>query len=111
MRMLRKMKNTIVVAGATGNLGGQIVRELIKKGADVRLIVRQNSNRETATKLAMPGATIHRVNEWNVAELTDACRGGACVVSVPSGLREVIVDAQKVLLDAAIAAGVSRFIP
>ncbi|MEO5601273.1 MAG: NmrA family NAD(P)-binding protein, partial [Cyclobacteriaceae bacterium] len=34
-----------------------------------------------------------------------------CVVSALSGLREVIIDAQKILLDAAIAAGVSRFIP
>jgi hypothetical protein len=34
-----------------------------------------------------------------------------CVVSVLAGLREVIIDAQKVLLDAAIAAGVPLFIP
>jgi hypothetical protein len=32
-------------------------------------------------------------------------------VSALSGLREVIVDAQKVLLDAAVAASVPRFIP
>jgi hypothetical protein len=33
------------------------------------------------------------------------------VVSALAGLRDVIIDAQKVLLDAAIAAGVARFIP
>jgi hypothetical protein len=43
--------------------------------------------------------------------MTDACEGAACVVSALSGLREVIVDTQKVLLDAAVAAGVPRFIP
>ena len=33
------------------------------------------------------------------------------MVSSLAGLRKVIIDAQKVLLDAAIAAGVPRFIP
>ena len=35
----------------------------------------------------------------------------ACVISALSGLREVIVDTQTLLLDAAVKAGVPRFIP
>ncbi|MBO0933144.1 NmrA family NAD(P)-binding protein [Fibrella aquatilis] len=105
------MNNTIVVAGATGNLGGRIVRELLKKGATVRVLVRPSSNREAVAKLESQGATVCTMHEWNVAELTEACRGAACVVSVLSGLHDVIVDAQKILLDAAVAAGVPRFIP
>jgi hypothetical protein len=40
-----------------------------------------------------------------------ACSGASCVVSALQGLREVIVEAQTVLLDAAIEADVPRFIP
>ncbi|MBA3906559.1 MAG: NmrA family NAD(P)-binding protein, partial [Pseudonocardiales bacterium] len=39
-----------------------------------------------------------------------ACAGAACVVSAWSGLREVIVERQSVLIDAAVMAGVPRFI-
>jgi nucleoside-diphosphate-sugar epimerase len=38
-------------------------------------------------------------------------RGATCVVSALNGLHEVIVDRQSVLLDAAVRAGVPRFIP
>ncbi len=48
---------------------------------------------------------------FNASEVTPACSGASCVVSALSGLREVIVERQKVLLDAAVNAGVPRFIP
>lgn len=44
-------------------------------------------------------------------KLLDACRGADCVVSAVAGLRGVIVDAQTLLLEAAVNAGVPRFIP
>ena len=47
----------------------------------------------------------------NVEEISNACIGVFCVVSALQGLHEVIVDTQRVLLDAAISAGVPRFIP
>ena len=47
----------------------------------------------------------------DVAQLTKACEGVSCVVSALQGLHEVIVDTQKTLLDAAVSAGVPRFIP
>jgi nucleoside-diphosphate-sugar epimerase len=103
--------NIITVAGATGNLGGRIVRALVNKGAAIRAIVRRSSNRDKINQLESLGVTIYEVPNWNVAELTKACTGAFCVVSALAGLREVIIDAQKVLVDAAIAAGVPRFIP
>jgi hypothetical protein len=39
------------------------------------------------------------------------CADVSCVVSALNGLREVILDRQSVLLDAAVRAGVPRFIP
>ena len=57
------------------------------------------------------GAEIVEVDFNSVTALTKACAGAACVVSAVSGLRDVIVNGQKRLLDAAVAAGVPRFIP
>ena len=105
------MKNTILVAGGTGNLGGRIVRDLIKRGAEVRAIVRPETDSEKIEKLKNLGAEIISVDMSNADELKRACEGASCVVSALSGLRDVIVDAQTELLEAAIAAGVPRFIP
>lgn len=105
------MAATILVAGATGDLGGRIVNALLKRGASVRAVVRAETASDKVGKLQQSGATIAKVDMTNVAEVAKACSGASCVVSVLAGLREVIVDAQTVLLDAAIQAGVTRFIP
>jgi uncharacterized protein YbjT (DUF2867 family) len=104
-------QSTIVVAGATGNLGGRIARALVKRGAVVRALVRAESAPEKLTALEEIGVKVVRIDMHNVAALTEAMRGAACVVSALQGLRDVIVDAQSTLLDAAVAAGVPRFIP
>lgn len=105
------MKNRILVAGGTGELGGRIVRALLNKGADVRVLARPGSDPGKISELKKLGVTVFTVNTSNVAEVATACAGVSCVVSVLAGLRETVIDAQKVLLDAAVAAGVPRFIP
>lgn len=105
------MKNTILVAGGTGNLGGRIIRDLIKRGARVRATVRQETEPEKTDKLKQLGAEVIAVDTSNAEELKRACEGASCIVSALSGLRGVIVDAQMQLVEAAIAAGVPRFIP
>jgi len=106
------MDNTsIVLAGATGNLGGRIARAIQQRGGNVRAIVRRNSDPEKIEDLRQKGAVIAEVDFNSVSDLTEACRGGSCVVSALSGLRDVIVETQTLLLDAAVKAGVPRFIP
>lgn len=105
------MAQVILVAGATGNLGMRIVRVLRSKAAEVRVIVRPGSNPEHMKALESLGAQICITQNWTVDELKPHCIGVTCVVSALAGLRDVIIDVQKVLLDAAIAAGVPRFIP
>ncbi|MEI6312788.1 MAG: NmrA family NAD(P)-binding protein [Bacteroidota bacterium] len=105
------MKKIILVAGATGNLGFRIVNFLLKNNADVRVVVRTKSNQEKVKELEHIGATIYHIKNWNIEELKEACKDVSCVVSSLAGLREIIIDAQKVLLDAAIEVGVPRFIP
>lgn len=105
------MKNTIVVAGATGNLGHRICKELIKTDANVKAIVRYSSDPDKVDLLREMGVEILQVTQFNKEELTAALDGAVCVVSALTGLRDVIVDAQVELLYAAIEAGVPRFIP
>ncbi|MBN1656377.1 MAG: NmrA family NAD(P)-binding protein [Deltaproteobacteria bacterium] len=102
---------TIVVAGATGNLGGRIIKALRQRGAEVRALVRNSSARDKLEQLQKSGAAVVAVDYGNASELTSACSGAACVVSALSGLRQVIVQTQANLLDAAIRAHVPRFIP
>jgi hypothetical protein len=102
------MKQTILLAGGTG---GRIVKALIVRGAEVRAIVRNSSEPEKSEKLTELGAQVMSVDMSDVEALKQACQGASCVVSALSGLHETIVDSQTKLLDAAIAAGVPRFIP
>ena len=100
-----------IVAGASGNLGHRIVEALVAGGGRVRALVRRGGTLEARDRLRALGAAVEEVEFSEPASLTRACAGGACVVSALSGLREVIVGAQSQLLDAAVAAGVPRFIP
>jgi nucleoside-diphosphate-sugar epimerase len=105
------MKKTILIAGATGNLGMRIVEALQGKNVEIRAVVRQSSDAEKVKKLENLGVKVFRIDTMNVNEVKNACLGVSCVVSALAGLSDVILDTQKVLLDAAIAAGVPRFIP
>ena len=106
------MNKVIVVAGATGNLGFRIIKALIANGgADVRAVVRHSSSTQKISTLEKLGVKVLAVNMNNVEEVTKACEGVSCVVSALAGLRDTIIDTQKVLLDAAVNAGVPRFIP
>jgi nucleoside-diphosphate-sugar epimerase len=101
----------IILAGATGDLGGRIARALLQSGAKVRALIRRGSVGDEAKALQNQGASILEVDFKDAAQLTKACVGGSCVVSALSGLEEVILDAQTSLLHAAVEAGVPRFIP
>ena len=105
------MKKIILIAGATGNLGFRIASALASKGVTVRALVRSNSHADKIKLLEGLGIEICKVDNWSVDEIKSYCNEVTCVVSALAGLREVVIDTQKVLLDAAIAAGVPRFIP
>ncbi|MBC7904259.1 MAG: NmrA family NAD(P)-binding protein, partial [Gemmatimonadaceae bacterium] len=105
------MKKRILVAGGTGDLGGRLVKALIKKEAEVVAIVRLNSEKEKVAKIKQLGAEVIEVDMSSLSDLTMACQNVSCVVSALAGLRDVIVETQSLLLDAALSAGVPRFIP
>jgi uncharacterized protein YbjT (DUF2867 family) len=101
---------TVVVAGAAGDLGTRITAALIKRGADVRALVRPDSSPADQDRLQELGATPVTANPRDVDAVADASAGATVIVSALNGLREVILDRQSVLLDAAVHAGIPRFI-
>lgn len=101
----------VVVAGATGDLGYRICAELILLGIPVRALVRAGIAGDKKARLAALGVSAIEVNYADRAGLSAACNGASVVVSAVSGLRPVIVEMQKILLAAAVEAGVPRFIP
>ncbi len=105
------MVSTIVVAGATGNLGFRLVKALIARDARVVALIRTKTDQEKLERLEALGVKLAEVNLNDASEVARAMIGADCVVSVVAGLRDVVVDAQAVLLEAAILAGVPRFIP
>jgi nucleoside-diphosphate-sugar epimerase len=105
------MKKIIVIAGATGNLGGKITNALLAKGAEVRAIVRLETDLKKIKVLEDKGVKVFQVDTSNKFEISKHCIGAHCLVSALAGLRETILDAQRVFLDAAIEANVPRFIP
>jgi NADH dehydrogenase len=103
-----------LVVGATGSLGGRIVRELLDRGGPVLALVRDASR---ATGLEAAGARVVRGDLKDPASLLAACRGVDTVISTASATRRTDdtpenVDAQGTinLVDAAREAGVRRVV-
>lgn len=101
----------LALAGATGDLGGRIARALIERGATVRALVRPDLAARPRATLTTMGVELAEASPDDQGALARALGGVACVVSALNGLRDVIVERQGVLLDAAVSAGVPRFIP
>lgn len=105
------MTSTILVAGATGDLGRRIVRELLQHDVRLRVLTRPGSTTADALFGADDRIEIVTAAYSDHAALTAAASGVDVVVSAVSGVRPVILDAQRALLKATVAAGVPRIIP
>jgi uncharacterized protein YbjT (DUF2867 family) len=109
----------ILVAGATGNLGSEIVRRLCERGESVRGLVRKTSAPEKVERLRALGAETVVGDLRDKTSLEKACNGAQTVISTVS----VIVTAQPEdsfadtdaagtisLIDSAKAAAADHFI-
>lgn len=101
----------IALAGGTGDLGGRIAAALGRRQVAFRAIVRPGSSAALRAGLEAAGATVVEVDHDDAVALKSACAGSSCVVSAINGLQPVMIGTQGKLLDAAVAAGVPRFIP
>lgn len=105
----------ILVAGATGNLGGLIARRLLGEGRAVRILVRPGSDH--ASLVAM-GAEPVIGDLKDRPSLDAACHGVDAVVTTansalrppPDTVEAVDMQGNRSLIEAAGAAGVDRFI-
>jgi uncharacterized protein YbjT (DUF2867 family) len=100
----------ILLAGAAGDLGARIAKALIARGAAVRALVRQDVSAADRDRLDGIGVAVAPVDHSNTDLVAVACAAATCVVSALNGLHDVIVNRQGVLLDAAVKAGVPRFV-
>ncbi|KAF3178044.1 hypothetical protein EYR41_006445 [Orbilia oligospora] len=97
------IKNVIVVGG-TGNLGVPIVQALAASGAfTVSVLTRSGS-----ASRAFPDGFRILDTDYSPSSLEEAFNSQDAVVSVVAG---AALGEQKKLIDAAVAAGVKRFIP
>ncbi|MBC7577136.1 MAG: NmrA family NAD(P)-binding protein [Tardiphaga sp.] len=101
----------IALAGAGGDLGERIAKALVARGASLRALVRPGLKPDERRRIEATGAALVEADPADVMAMAEACAGASCVVSALNGLRDVIIDRQGVLLDAAVKAGVPRFIP
>ncbi|ADW69263.1 aromatic alcohol reductase [Granulicella tundricola] len=101
----------IAIAGATGALGTRITKSLIANGATVKALVRPGTDPSRLLPITKQGVEIAELNLDSPQELTRALQGTDCLISALLGLREVMVETQTTLLDAALKARVPRFIP
>jgi uncharacterized protein YbjT (DUF2867 family) len=108
--------NTVLVVGATGDLGGRVVDALLARGKRVRALVREGTD---PSRLAAKGVEIARGDMLDPASLDRAMRGADAVVTTAAGytrrrkgdsLQTVDDLGNRNLVDAAKRAGIKRFV-
>lgn len=105
----------ILVVGATGMLGGEIVRGLVERGEPVRALVRDVSGETT---LRQSGAEPVWGDLKDRASLAAACEGATTVITTansaarggPDNVETVELEGSRRLVEAAEQSGVEHFI-
>ena len=96
------LKNVIII-GAGGNLGPSVLRAFLSSSFNTSVLSREGSNSTFPS-----GVKVLRANYESADSLKQAFQGQDAVISLVGG--GALGDQNK-LIDAAIAAGVKRFIP
>ena len=109
----------ILVAGATGLVGGEVCRRLASKGRKCRALVRETSDARKKKALKESGATLVTGDLKDPDSLVAACRGVTAIISTASAtisrqpsdsIEAVDLQGQLNLVEAAKANGVGRFV-
>lgn len=95
---------TVALAGATGELGSVVLKELLKSGLfEITVLTRDPSTHAFPTDVK-----VARVDYESLESLATALTGQDALVST---LASLAIANQKLLIDAAVRAGVKRIIP
>ncbi|KAJ0162802.1 hypothetical protein CTA2_3988 [Colletotrichum tanaceti] len=93
----------VAVVGGSGNLGPSVIRSLLAGGFQVTALSRKESSATFPSEVA-----VKKVDLGSLDEVTAALQGQDAVASIVGNDG---FAGQKTLVDAALAAGVKRFIP
>jgi uncharacterized protein YbjT (DUF2867 family) len=111
--------STILVAGATGFLGGEICRLLIAKNKNVKGLVRATSDANKVAQLKELGVEIVEGDLKDKSSLENALRGVTAIVSTVSStfsrqegdsIETVDDEGQNNLINAGVSAHISQFV-
>ncbi|RSL68372.1 hypothetical protein CEP54_002860 [Fusarium duplospermum] len=94
---------TVAIAGASGDLGSHVFKKFAASKFTIKVLKRAGSE-----STFPEGTEVVEVDYASVDSLTAALKGQDAVVST---LTTLAAGAQETLIDAAVAAGVKRFIP
>ncbi|WP_328825998.1 SDR family oxidoreductase [Streptomyces sp. NBC_00252] len=104
----------VLVVGATGNLGGKVVDELLGRGKNVRALVRPTTD---ASRLEKRGVEIARGDMLDLDSLVAAMNGADAVITTAAGYTRGGKDANDIdtvgnanLAEAAHRTGIRRFV-
>jgi uncharacterized protein YbjT (DUF2867 family) len=98
---------TVIIVGATGDLGSKVTQAFLAKNQfDVSILVRKVSDK--SKELERKGARVVETDFSNLDSLTKALQGVDAVIST---IGSMALQEQVLLIDAAVASGVKRFIP
>ncbi len=111
----------ILIVGATGNLGGEITRQLAESGRPIRAMVRATSDPAKVDMLKGLGAEIVQGEMQDPTSLDMACQGVSAVISTVSAMpssyqpeenniQDVDIQGLSNLIEAAKNSGVDHFI-
>jgi uncharacterized protein YbjT (DUF2867 family) len=93
----------VALAGATGDLGAPALQALLDAGFQVTALTRKSS-----THTFPASVKVAEVNYDSLESLNEAIQGHDALIST---ITTTAIDQQKLLVDAAVATGVKRFIP
>ncbi|MEO7586235.1 MAG: SDR family oxidoreductase [Ferruginibacter sp.] len=111
--------STVLVAGATGFLGGEICRQLIAKNKKVRALVRVTSDPNKVAQLKELGVEIVEGDLKDSSSLENALHGVSAIISTVSStfsrqegdsIQTVDDEGQNNLINAAVHADINQFI-
>lgn len=107
------MTQAILLAGATGMLGGRIAHYLLEQpDARVRLLIRNITGKKQALDpFAAKGAELIEGDLVDPASLDRATQGVDVIVSAVQGGPDIIIDGQVALAEAGKRNGVRRILP